>query len=92
MLEKARLSLIIYGRVHGVFFRLKTKGKAEELGLTGWVKNNADGIVEILAEGNKLDLENLLEWCKKGPRLAKVEKIEIKCQPYAGEFKSFEII
>ncbi|HDQ22757.1 MAG TPA: acylphosphatase [Candidatus Uhrbacteria bacterium] len=92
MLEKACLSLIIYGRVHGVFFRLKTKRKAEELGLTGWVKNNADGTVEILAEGNKLDLENLLEWCKKGPRLAKVEKIKIRWQPYTGDLERFEII
>jgi len=49
--EKLRLYAIISGRVQGVFFRVNTRNKAYELGLTGWVKNNYDGDVEVVCEG-----------------------------------------
>lgn len=91
MPEKARISIIISGRVQGVFFRYKTKHEAGNLGLTGWVRNNSNGSVEILAEGNKDRLEELVAWCKSGPRLANVENIEVKWLPSKGEFNDFEI-
>ncbi|MFA5188527.1 MAG: acylphosphatase [Patescibacteria group bacterium] len=92
MNEKARISLIIKGRVQGVFFRYATEKEAEKLGLTGWVRNNNDGTVEILAEGDKDMLDELIVWCKSGSRLAKVENIDVKWLLYVGEFKDFEII
>ena len=92
MSENARVSLLISGRVQGVFFRLKTKEEAGKLGLTGWVKNNGDGSVEILAEGDKDKLDELIDWCKKGPQHAQVDKVAFDWQQFNGEFKDFKII
>jgi acylphosphatase len=92
MNEKARVLLLINGRVQGVFFRLKTREEAYKLGLTGWVKNNGNGTVEALAEGDKDKLEELINWCKKGPEHAQVDGVDIKWQDFIGEFKSFEIV
>lgn len=92
MPDNARVSLIIYGLVQGVFFRYEAEKMARKLGLTGWAKNRSDGTVEVLAEGNKFKLEELIKWCEQGPRSAQVEKVEINWSPYVGEFKSFEII
>ncbi|OGY41728.1 MAG: acylphosphatase [Candidatus Buchananbacteria bacterium RBG_13_36_9] len=91
MSEKARVSIIINGQVQGVFFRYKTQQEAQKLGLTGWVRNNADSSVEILAEGDKDKLEELIAWCKAGPRSAQVENVEVNWAPYRGEFEGFEI-
>jgi len=91
MSEKARISMIISGRVQGVFFRYKTQQEALKLGLTGWVRNLDGGQVEVLAEGEKDKLEELAKWTKIGPRQAQVEKMEIKWQGYGGEFKEFII-
>ena len=91
MAEKAQVLLVIHGRVQGVFFRFETQKMAKKLGLTGWVKNNDLGTVECLAEGDKINLEKLAEWCKSGPDSALVEKVEIKWLPYVGGFEGFEI-
>lgn len=91
MLEKVRVHIFVSGKVHGVFFRSETQAKAQELGLTGWVKNLADGRVEIVAEGEKEMVEKLVEWAKRGPDSAKVGSLEIDWQKYQGEFKNFEI-
>ena len=91
MSSKARVNIFVSGLVQGVFFRSETKAKAKELGLFGWVRNLADGRVEILAEGEKEKLEKLIEWAKRGPELAKVDDLEINWQEYQGEFKDFEI-
>ncbi len=71
-----RLYILISGRVQGVFFRRYVKAKADELGITGWVRNTEDGKVEILAGGNEAKLAELLESCEKGPPLAEIEKVE----------------
>jgi len=91
MPEKATVYVLISGRVQGVFFRQNTKNKAENLGLTGWVKNLPSGQVEAVFEGEKKQIEEMINWAKKGPILAKVEKIEIEWQKYQGEFNNFEI-
>jgi acylphosphatase len=57
----------VYGRVQGVFFRSGIKTQAGLLNLTGYVKNNWDGTVEILACGEEKDLKKLIEWTKAGP-------------------------
>ena len=91
MSEKARVSIIINGQVQGVFFRYKTQQEAHKLSLTGWVKNNGDGSVECMAEGEKDKLEELIKWCKQGPDGAKVDNIGIEWQGYEGGFGGFEI-
>ncbi|HAZ28966.1 MAG TPA: acylphosphatase [Candidatus Magasanikbacteria bacterium] len=71
-----RITLRIHGIVQGVFFRDSTRDYARGLGLVGFVKNCSDGTVEAVAEGPKDALENLRDWCKKGPELAAVVRVE----------------
>ncbi len=87
-----RAHLIIHGRVHGVFFRHNTKKIADKLDVKGWVRNNPNDTVEITAEGNDDAIEKLLNWCRKGPIGAKVNRVEVKEEKYKNEFKDFSII
>jgi acylphosphatase len=82
---KKNVTIKITGKVQGVFFRASTKEKADELGLTGLVRNERDGSVSIEAEGEEDILSNFIFWCHRGPRLAKVEQCEIE----EGEIKGF---
>lgn len=68
----------IYGRVQGVFFRYSAKIKAEELGIKGLARNEPDGSVCIEAEGKDEDLEKFIEWCRNGPNMARVDKVEVE--------------
>ncbi len=90
-MENARLHAIVHGRVQGIFFRSNTQKQAAKLGLTGWVKNNDDGTVEVVAEGDKKDLKELLAWCSKGPSIARVENVESNWENATGEFGHFSI-
>lgn len=90
MLKK--IHLLISGKVQGVFYRVKAKGKAEELKLTGWIKNNPDGKVEILAEGKESNLKELIKWCYDGSRNAVVEDIKVDWREGEGKFDQFEIL
>jgi len=69
--------LIISGKVQGVFFRASTKDQAVILDVKGWVKNTADGKVEILASGSDSSVNKFIEWCRQGPPQAKVTKVDI---------------
>lgn len=71
-----QLSLKIFGDVHGVNFRWYTKQAAAKLGIVGWVRNDPDGSVEVLAQGEEDALRKLKEWCEKGPRFARVDRVE----------------
>jgi acylphosphatase len=90
MSDTAAVHLIVQGRVQGVFYRAKTQKKAEALALAGWVKNCSDGSVEIHAEGIKEKLEELIEWCHRGPALAKVSNVDLSWVEVEG-LHSFEI-
>lgn len=72
----AAVSLKIFGRVQGVYYRASAAKKADELELVGWVRNNRDGTVEAEAQGSHKNLKLFVEWCKRGPDIAKVTKIE----------------
>ena len=85
------IHLIISGRVQGVFFRDNTRRKATELGLKGYAKNLLDGNVEVVAQGDEEKLNELIEFIKRGPGIAKVENIKIKHKE-PENFKNFEII
>ncbi|MBN2096693.1 acylphosphatase [Candidatus Peregrinibacteria bacterium] len=86
-----RVHLTISGRVQGVFFRAHTQEKAEELGVKGWVANEADGTVSVVAEGPENKVNNLVDWCHGGPSTSQVEKVEIDHAPYMEEFDDFHI-
>jgi len=70
--------LIIQGRVQGVWFRGWTVDRANALGLDGWVRNRAGGTVEALVVGPEAPVDQLIEDCWNGPRLANVSNIEIE--------------
>ena len=91
MQPQARIRIIVYGDVQGVFFRAGTVSEAKKLGLTGWVRNSDDGSVELVAEGERKQLEKLLEWCAHGPAGASVSKVEHKWADATGEFADFGI-
>lgn len=69
--------LIIKGKVQGVFFRASAKTAALALQLDGWVKNCADGSVEILVSGPDEALKKFISWCKHGPDGASVSHVAI---------------
>jgi acylphosphatase len=92
MAEMARLSAKVYGRVQGVFFRYFVQNIAKNLGLTGYARNLPSGdAVEVQAEGNKQQLERLIEQLKIGPPGAWVKRVEIDWSDYSGEFTDFGI-
>lgn len=82
--------LIVSGRVQGVFFRDNTRRKATELGLHGYAKNLKDGNVEVIAQGNKDKINELIDFIKKGPGIAKVADMKIKHKE-PENFNKFEI-
>ncbi len=88
---KKRAVLKIHGKVQGVFFRDTSQNKAKELNLSGWVKNASDETVEIIAEGEDMDLRKFVEWCKYGPDHAEVEKVDVWWHDVTGEFNDFMI-
>lgn len=73
-----RVSAIISGRVQGVAFRASTVGVARDHGLTGWVRNRADGSVELEAQGNDAQVAALLAWCARGPPAARVTGVAVE--------------
>ncbi|MBI1971543.1 MAG: acylphosphatase [Candidatus Wildermuthbacteria bacterium] len=91
MAEKIRIHLFVSGRVQGVLFRQHARAKALELGLTGWARNLLDERVEIIAEGEKENIEKFIERCKKGPPLAKIGHVDAVGEEYKGEFKEFSV-
>ena len=88
---RVRAHVYISGRVQGVFFRSTAKEWADELNVKGWIRNLPDGRVEAVLEGDKREVDELIELMKRGPPLAIVEKIEIIWEDYKGEFKDFRI-
>lgn len=89
--EKVRALVIVSGRVQGVFFRMETQRAAKRCGVCGWVRNRRNGTVEALIEGNTSAADALIEWCKKGPPHANVERVDVTWDAYTGEFSNFGI-
>ncbi len=88
---KKRLHLIIFGRVQGVFFRFSTRKRAQALDIKGWIRNNPEGTVEAVFEGEENDLQKILEFCQKGPILAAVKKVSLDWSKPREEFTEFKI-
>lgn len=91
MNEIASLQAIVYGHVHGVFFRAFTTQRARELGLTGYVRNLPDETVQVRAEGERIRLEKLIDYLKMGPPEASVKKVVTNWTDYTGNYSSFTI-
>lgn len=72
MTDKLCIRCYISGRVQGVWFRDSTKEQAKQLNISGWAKNLPDGRVEIVASGERANLDELYEWLQDGPKLANV--------------------
>jgi acylphosphatase len=89
---KIQVHVVISGRVQGVWYRASTKKKAEELGLTGWVKNTPDGNVEAVFEGDASNVDEMISWCWIGPRLARVTDVKIIRRNASGEFTDFTFL
>jgi acylphosphatase len=75
--SRARLRALISGRVQGVGFRYHTRARARELGVAGWVRNLADGRVEVRLEGEPAAVEALVDWLRTGPPGARVDGVEV---------------
>ena len=86
-----RVHLRVTGRVQGVYYRASTRERARTLGLSGWVRNTADGAVEIEAEGPADAVQKLVAWCNEGPPAARVRDVEMKSIPASGDATSFEV-
>jgi len=71
-------TIIVSGKVQGVFYRATARDVARQLGLTGIVRNESSGDVYIEAQGEREALDKLVEWCKIGPRNARVTNLDVK--------------
>ncbi|OYT53367.1 MAG: acylphosphatase [Candidatus Altiarchaeales archaeon ex4484_2] len=81
----------VSGRVQGVFYRASTRDKARELGLRGWVRNLPDGRVEALFQGEKDRVEEMIDWCHREPRMARVSDVEVDLRQLVEKLNGFEI-
>jgi len=84
------INIKVHGNVQGVYFRQYAKEEAVRLHLTGWVRNLADGTVEIVATGEQQNLDSFVQWCHRGSPLAVVNKVVVTDSPL-NNFTSFEI-
>jgi len=86
-----RVRIRVEGRVQGVGFRYATESKAGELEVRGWVRNRPDGSVEIVAEAPPAAIDALVDWCRRGPRSARVVGVEVAEEPRAESLVGFSI-
>jgi acylphosphatase len=89
--ELERLHGLVKGDVQGVGFRFFLIRRAQALGLTGWVTNRDDGVVEFVAEGRRQDLEQLERAASEGPRMARVSAVELNWSEATGDLSRFDI-
>jgi acylphosphatase len=89
--DLARLRMLVHGRVQGVFFRQAAAQEASSMGLRGWVRNLANGDVEIVAEGPRRELRILAAWAHQGPRRAHVTGVDEEWSNYQGSEGAFTI-
>lgn len=89
-MTERHVHVLIEGKVQGVWFRAWTEKTAQEHGLTGWVRNRADGSVEAVFSGPRMEVESMLAACREGPPLARVSRVEaVDCAP--PDLRGFEV-
>lgn len=89
--EKARLTLQVSGQVQGVGFRYFVQRTVAHLAVTGFIRNDEDGTVSIVAEGPLQDLNRLLDAVSKGPTAARVDEVDTSWTSAFGAFKGFKV-
>jgi len=89
--DQTRVHLKIEGRVQGVYFRASTVAQAQRFEVTGWVRNCPDGSVEVTAEGPRASVEQLVEWCRRGPDGARVHHVQLEWEPAQNNFVGFSV-
>ena len=72
-----RRHVVVHGRVQGVGYRVSLASRVHARGVNGWVRNRADGTVEAVLEGESDAVDAVVEWCRSGPRGARVEAVEV---------------
>ncbi|MDQ7780309.1 MAG: acylphosphatase [Planctomycetota bacterium] len=90
-MAESRAHVYITGRVQGVCFRAYTQEEAAQRGVTGWVRNLADGRVEAVFEGTQAAVKGMVEWCNRGPSHAHVTDVRVEWEPPSDEFRGFRI-
>lgn len=90
MIEEANIT--IRGLVQGVFFRATALQQAQQLGLTGLIRNLDDGSVNAVVQGEKQDLIKFIDWCHKGPKHARVENVSVEYKPIKNPISNLRII
>jgi acylphosphatase len=90
-LIKARIQIVVTGRVQGVGFRAFVFDLAKQAGISGWVRNLGYNQVETVSEGSREKLEWFIEQVKNGPRGCRVDQSDIEWQTYSGEFIGFTV-
>jgi acylphosphatase len=75
-----RRRIVVHGFVQGVGFRFAVERAALSRGVAGWIRNNADGTVEAVFEGRREDVETLIDFCRRGPRGAEVERVDVAAE------------
>jgi acylphosphatase len=91
MADQARLHAFVYGLVQGVNFRWHTRQRACAWDVHGYVRNCADGSVEVVAEGSRKAVQELLNWLQEGPAYAEVERVEANWEAPTEQFTDFEV-
>lgn len=91
LFNQARVHAIVEGRVQGVGFRYFVQENAIQVGLVGWVRNRWNGAVELVAEGERGNLNKLILALKRGPRASFVSEVSVEWLPATGEFNSFRV-
>lgn len=86
-----RITATVHGIVQGVSFREYTRREATRLRLTGWVANQLDGTVKVVAEGPETALQQLVQWLQRGPPAARVDQAKVAWSDATGEFHQFGI-
>lgn len=81
----------ISGRVQGVYFRDSTREQALILGINGWVRNLPDGRVEAVFQGDDDKIQKMLEWCRQGSPMSRVEDVQVEDITELPEYKGFRI-
>ncbi len=86
-----RAKIRVSGRVQGVWFRQSTKKMADQNRVCGWCRNNPDGSVTAIFEGEETAVKAVIDWCKSGPDMARVDDLQVEWKAVTGELDRFEI-
>lgn len=89
--EWVRVHVLVRGRVQGVFYRATAQDFGCALGLTGWIRNLPDGRVEAVLEGPRDRIEDMVDWCRHGPPMARVEAVDLDWLPATREFTTLRV-